>query len=148
MTHSRVVGAGCVALLLAVGASAGCEKVHNILQEAHQPVYGEPSPATYTAATYEIAMSDRTERVAGAAVTPSFFTEAKAQPMLGRAFADFEHSPPTVVMLSHAFWTTRFGADPSIIGRTLRVGGRDVTVVGIMPKGFEAPKDAVLWVPR
>lgn len=148
MSPSRVVGAGCLALLFAAGASAGCDKVHDILQEAHRPDYGEPSPATYTASTFEIAIDGRTEQVAGATVTPSFFTEARAQPMLGRAFAEFEHSPPTVVMLSHAFWTTRFGADPSIIGRTLRVRGRDLTVVGITPKGFAVPKDAMLWVPR
>jgi hypothetical protein len=140
--------AGCLSILFTAGASAGCDAVHSVIEEAHRPVYGEPSPATYTAGTFEVVVVDRTEKVAGASVSPDFFTEAKASPLLGRGFAVFEHAPPEVVMLSHAFWTSRFGADRSIIGRTLRVGGRDLTVVGIMPKGFTAPRDAMLWVPR
>ena len=43
---------------------------------------------------------------------------------------------PLVAVLSHDYWRTRFGGDPAVVGRTFRVNGRPVTVVGVLEKGF------------
>lgn len=52
------------------------------------------------------------------------------------------------MVLSHDLWTTHFGADPGIVGRTLRFGNRGVAVVGVMPEGFRFPNhDTQLWLP-
>ncbi len=45
------------------------------------------------------------------------------------------------------FWQRGFGADPQIIGRTLQVNGRAVTVVGVLPKGFDYPSQTEMWQP-
>ena len=52
-----------------------------------------------------------------------------------------------VVVISHALWQRAFGANPNIIGQTLTLNSRSFTVVGIMPAGFEFPREADLWVP-
>jgi predicted permease len=78
-------------------------------------------------------------RVSGAEVTPSFFHFFNAPPVVGRYFVDAENVPPAgtrVVVLSHAMWTSDYGADPSILGRQLSVGGVDHTIIGVAPKGF------------
>ena len=51
-------------------------------------------------------------------------------------------------MLSYDFWQRTFGGAPEIIGRTIRLDGRETTVVGILPQGFSFPKGAELWVPQ
>ncbi len=60
------------------------------------------------------------------------------QPKLGRAFLPEEDQPGRndVVLLNHAFWLRRFNADPEVVGRTLRLDGVPVTVVGVMPPEF------------
>ena len=59
-------------------------------------------------------------------------------PRLGRAFMPEENQPgrDDVVVLNHAFWLRRFNADPAMVGRTLRLDGVSVTVVGVMPPEF------------
>ena len=56
-----------------------------------------------------------------------------------------------VVVLGDALWRTRFDADPTVIGRTVRIGGHSFEVVGIAPEGFQGvvpgPRGAQLWVP-
>ena len=61
------------------------------------------------------------ERIGSAAVTDRFFDVLGAQPLLGRVFQDGDDKPgaPKTVVLSHAFWTRRFHADPAIVGRTV-----------------------------
>jgi putative ABC transport system permease protein len=71
-------------------------------------------------------------------------------PSLGRAFASDEDQAGRehVVILSDAFWRTRFGADPGVIGRQLRLDGAMSTVIGVMPPEFQYPNtghDA--WIP-
>ena len=61
------------------------------------------------------------------------------EPELGRAFRPDEDQVPgrdAVVMLGHDFWQREFGADRSIIGRTVRLNGIDFTVIGVTPAGF------------
>jgi len=62
------------------------------------------------------------------------------RPELGRGFApDEEKAGTRVVLISHALWTTQFGADPAIVGRGVRLSGGLYTVVGVMPSTFRFP---------
>jgi putative ABC transport system permease protein len=86
------------------------------------------------------------EGLQGLSVTAEFFPALGVPPALGRWFTAEEDQPDRnrVAVLSDGFWRRRFGADPSIVGRTLQLEGQDVTVVGVMPPGFEHP---LLWGP-
>ena len=92
------------------------------------------------------------ERLSGAAISPSVFDVVGVQPVLGRSFREEEATPGNnfVVILSHGFWTQRFGADPEILGTAIVLDDQPFTVVGVMPPGFEFPPDADavrLWRP-
>jgi putative ABC transport system permease protein len=54
---------------------------------------------------------------------------------------------PNVVMLSHGLWQRRFGGDPGVVGKSVTLDGRSMTVVGVMPAGFKFPEDSELWQP-
>jgi predicted permease len=84
------------------------------------------------------------ERLQGIAATFDFFNALGVQPSLGRAFTPEEHeaSADRVAVLSDRFWVSRFGGDPSVLGRSMRLDGQDVTIVGVMPAGFDHP---LLW---
>ncbi|HET7220294.1 MAG TPA: ABC transporter permease [Vicinamibacterales bacterium] len=98
-----------------------------------------------------------TERVDVTPVTANFFSLFGVDPMLGRHFRPDEATPgsPQVAILSHRLWKRRYGADPGIVGRQIRLDGIDHTVVGVMPQGFalllpaEAflVTDAQIWKP-
>jgi putative ABC transport system permease protein len=70
-------------------------------------------------------------------VSASYFDVYAIAPALGRTFARDEDEPGKdhVVVLSHALWATRFGGDPTLVGRTLTLDGEPYTVVGVMPEG-------------
>ncbi|MGH3182426.1 MAG: ABC transporter permease, partial [Streptosporangiaceae bacterium] len=53
-----------------------------------------------------------------------------------------------VAVLSHGLWRQRYGSDPHVIGRTLDLDNRDLTIVGVMPAGFDYPEGAELWTPE
>ncbi len=93
---------------------------------------------------------DDPERVNGYRVTPSYFHVLAAQPALGRLFtaddARYAESPD-VVILSDALWHRRFGADPGVVGRVVRINDLPRTIVGVMPAGFVFPTGAELWTP-
>lgn len=78
------------------------------------------------------------ERLRAVLATEDLIPMLGLQPKLGRAFLPEEDQPGRndVVLLNHAFWLRRFNADPDIIGRTLRLDGETVTVVGVMPPEF------------
>ena len=80
----------------------------------------------------------RPERVAGANVTPSLFRALNARPFLGRLFAPEEAVPgsPSAVLLSYGLWQRRFGGDPSVVGKTVKLNGPAYTVVGVLPPDF------------
>jgi len=90
------------------------------------------------------------QRVTGASVTASFFPTLGIRPALGRLTAEEDDRPGAapVVVLSHALWADRFGADPGVVGRTLRLDGVARQVVGVMPPQFRFPDGRVrFWVP-
>ena len=87
-------------------------------------------------------------RIAGAraggraVVTPSYFPALGMTPVLGRALAT-DSGGPAEVVISYAYWQTRFGGTPSVLGKVLTVDGRPYTIVGVAPNGW--PGDAQLW---
>src|SRR5689334_9446749 len=90
------------------------------------------------------------QRLDGAAVTSGFFETLGVSAVHGRVFRESETSPghPAVVVLGHAVWTRRFGADPGIVGRTIRLDGDAYEVIGVMPASFRFPEPtADFWVP-
>ncbi|MGA9770725.1 MAG: ABC transporter permease [Blastocatellia bacterium] len=82
------------------------------------------------------------ERVGGASVSAGFFDLMSVTPILGRVFSPEEDKPGanTVVVISHALWQSRFGADKDVCGRTIMLDGRSYTIIGVMPKGFQFPR--------
>ena len=81
---------------------------------------------------------ERADAVEGALCTAGLFRALGVQPLHGRWFLpeDEAGEGTAAVILSHALWKQRFGADPKCIGRTVRLDGRDHTIVGVMPEEF------------
>ena len=84
-----------------------------------------------------------------AQVTTEFFATLRTNPEFGRSFSAEEDQAgrDNVVVLSNELWKERFGLDPQILGKTIRLDGIGRTVIGIMPPGFNFPYDAKLWLP-
>ena len=82
-------------------------------------------------------------------VTGNTFRLLGVVPMLGRDFvpADEAAGAAPVVILSYRFWVTRFGKSDAVVGSTVFVAGRPVTVVGVMPERFEFPHQSNFWMP-
>src|SRR5262245_3044047 len=93
------------------------------------------------------------ERVWGSLVSGNFFEALGVRVALGRTFApDEDRTPGThpVVVISHRLWQRRFAADPTLIGRTIRLNKRDFTVIGVAPEGFNGSLAGLaldLWAP-
>jgi predicted permease len=83
-------------------------------------------------------------------VTAGFFQVLGADAWLGRTLTADEYQPggQPAVVLSHGLWVRRFGADPGLVGRPLRLNGQAHTVVGVMPPAFNFPPGRELWAPR
>ncbi|MEA2691275.1 MAG: putative transport system permease protein [Acidobacteriota bacterium] len=98
---------------------------------------------------FNLAGSGLPERIVGSRVSRDFLTVLGVRPVLGRDFLPEEDRPGArrVALLSHGLWTRRFGADPQVLGRPLRMNGEGYTVVGVMPAGFRFPAKAELWTP-
>src|SRR2546430_14447972 len=88
------------------------------------------------------------ERVPRAGVTTGFFSVLGVQPVLGRAFVpeDDKGWPQSVAIISHGLWTRRFGSDPAIVGKQVQISSRPLTIIGVMPPGFEFPEQPQVWV--
>lgn len=93
-------------------------------------------------------------RIEGVHVTSGFFSLLGAEAALGRTFLPKADQPGRgrVVVLSYGLWRQRFGADPQVVGREIRLEGRRTTgrftIVGIMPPDFRFPsRDTRLWIP-
>jgi len=83
-------------------------------------------------------------------VSANLFPLLGVQPVLGRGFLASEDvpGPASVAVLSYELWQRRFGGDPSIPGKSIRLRGSDYTVVGVMPPGFSVIEPGVdVWTP-
>jgi putative ABC transport system permease protein len=97
------------------------------------------------------------ERVRGEAVTPGYFDLLGLKPTQGRLFSPDEYLPSgnNVILIGDALWRRMYGSDPAIVGKPLRVRGRQganqvYTIVGVMPPGFAGMVDydiSEFWLP-
>src|SRR5690606_37564623 len=95
-------------------------------------------------------VSEEPSRVEGQAVTPSFFDVLRMRPVIGRTFTAEEGmlGGESSALVSQRLWRDAFGADPSVIGRTLVVDGVTRTIVGVMPADLGYPVQNVdVYVP-
>ena len=102
-----------------------------------------PQPLVITSANSD------PERVEGAAVTANFFAVLGITPTLGRGLLPDEDvaGRDDVVLLSRRLWNSRFGADPSLMGRAIELNGRSASVVGIVRDEDCYPSGIDVWIP-
>ncbi|HUJ45328.1 MAG TPA: ABC transporter permease [Opitutaceae bacterium] len=113
-------------------------------------VEGFADAAIYHYQSFNLAGDNQPERLMGLVASPSLFSTLQVAPALGRVFADADArlGAAATVVLSHAFWQSGFGGDPSVVGRTIRLNGAPVSVIGVMPADFYFPSPRVqLWTP-
>ncbi len=111
--------------------------------------------AAYSEDVTVLESRDGSQSVVAPRATPSLFSILGVQPLLGRTFTEGEGQTdgPQVALLSAGLWRQSFEADPEIVGKVVRIGGRPRTVVGVMPSSFSFPERMVpdihkgLWLP-
>ena len=89
------------------------------------------------------------EAVRGAEVTANAFTLMGMAPLVGRTLTarDEQSAEPLAVVIGERIWTRRFERDLSVVGRSVKVGTADATIVGVMPERFGFPVNQYLWLP-
>ena len=89
--------------------------------------------------SYTLTGIERAQRLRGRRVTGNFFHVLGVSPALGRGFTDEDDRPAAVpaVIASDGYWRAQLGADPAVIGRTLKLDGLEHTIVGVMPRDFQ-----------
>ena len=88
-------------------------------------------------------------RLSGKLVSADYFQVFGVKPQIGRTFAAGEDQPGAapVVVLSHAFWRTRFAGDPGVLKRDLVLDGEPHRIIGVLPAGSFDRDEAVFWKP-
>src|SRR6201982_1425004 len=106
------------------------------------------TPAYWTGTANFGADGAEPERVPRAGATSGFFSVLGVQPVLGRTFVpeDDKGWPQNVAIISHGLWKRRFGSDPGIVGKQVQMSSRPLTIIGVMPSGFEYPEQTQVWV--
>ena len=143
-------------LVLLRHAAPGLAQLDELpMSDALYFLYAEESRTLESVAAYRDEQASFTgpenpQRVGATRVTASFFDVLRTPPRLGRSFTAEDDRPGAapVVVLSDGLWTTRFGADPGMVGRVVDLDGESVEVVGVMPPGFAFSQSEVdLWRP-
>jgi macrolide transport system ATP-binding/permease protein len=107
----------------------------------------------FTRTQLELNTNDQTEQLESEYVSSNYFEVLGVKASLGRVFSgeeDLIAGPAPVVMLSDAFWRTHFGADPSVIGKSITLNNVPLTVIGVAPPEFGGmilEEPAAIWVP-
>jgi predicted permease len=94
--------------------------------------------AAYTGSTAALSGVDAPEQITGVVASGNIFRVLLTKPLTGRLLATEDEQPGggPVVVISHGLWQRRYGGDPQIVGRVIKLDGRDREVVGVTPKDF------------
>jgi hypothetical protein len=110
------------------------------LQDVQQQAGGLVDLFAYEMGTDGLTVGNHTDRIATNYVTGNYFDVLGIKPALGRLIAPGEGEPggyDPMIVLSYSYWQSRFGANPAIIGKSVRLNGKPMTVVGVAQKGFQ-----------
>jgi putative ABC transport system permease protein len=116
--------------------------------KAHAPAFA--SAAGYRGVVDRSLASDgRHEWIRVLTVTSDFFGTLGVRPALGREFRveETRHGGPQAIVVSDGLWRRAFGGDAGVLGRPVRLGDENYTVVGVLPRGFWFPQAADAFVP-
>jgi len=103
-----------------------------------------------TPGTMALVTNDEAEQVPSTTATAELFTVLRGRPLIGRAFVAGDDLPsaPPVAVIGYGLWQRRFAGDRSVVGRSVTIGDRPTTIVGVMPQGFgRGSPDTDLWLP-
>lgn len=104
--------------------------------------------ASHSGGGVNLISEEQPESVPGERVTEDYFKVYDVKPLLGRTFAPDEFKVGSnVIVLSHRLWQRRFAGDPALVGKPISIGGRPVTVIGVMPPEYKQPAYAEVWTP-
>src|SRR5438876_104438 len=106
--------------------------------------------AVYLAgSTINVPYKEKPQRYTGGDVTDDFFKIIGVSPVLGRDFTVEDNKPGAekVTILGDEIWRRDFGADPNIVGQSVRINGKAATIIGVMPANFKLPQAEELWTP-
>jgi putative ABC transport system permease protein len=89
------------------------------------------------------------ERYNGSNITANTMTVLGVRPVIGRDFLPEDDRPgaPAVALIGHKMWVSRYGSNPSVIGKTVRINDVPTTVIGVVPEGFQFPFNTDVWMP-
>jgi len=99
--------------------------------------------------TVNVTYKNNPQRYTGGYVTEDFFKIIGVSPVLGRDFtaADNKSGAEKVTILGDEIWQRDFGADPNVVGQSVRINGKSATIIGVMPPNFKFPVSEELWTP-
>jgi predicted permease len=110
--------------------------------------------AHYSGSPLHLVVDGESSSVKGGVVTRNYFATFGLEPALGRFFRPDEDDVPgrdPVAVIAYGLWESRFGRNPSVLGRTIQLNGVSFTIVGVAPPDFEADRagqEALsLWIP-
>jgi putative ABC transport system permease protein len=100
-------------------------------------------------ATFIVSGGDKPERYLGGQISADAFSFLGVQPILGRQFRPEEDqlNAAPVALIGYDIWQNHFGADRAVVGKTIPINGKQVTIVGVMPKGWRFPETCDIWMP-
>src|SRR5436853_7730730 len=99
--------------------------------------------------TVNLTYKNNPQRYTGGYVTDDFFKIIGVSPVMGRDFTAEDNKPGAekVTILGDEIWRRDFGADPNIVGQSVRINGKAATIVGVRPPNFKFPFSDELWTP-
>src|SRR5213592_575178 len=99
--------------------------------------------------TVNVTYKNNPQRYTGGYVTEDFFKIIGVSPVLGRDFRTEDNKPGAekVTILGDEIWQRDFGADPNVVGQSVRINGKSATIIGVMPPNFKFPVSEELWTP-
>ncbi|MFN2541937.1 MAG: ABC transporter permease [Chthoniobacterales bacterium] len=99
--------------------------------------------------TINLTYKNTPQRYTGAYITEDLFKIVGVSPVMGRDFTAEDNKPGAekVAILGDEIWRRDFGADPNIVGQSVRINGKAATIVGVMPPNFKFPFSDELWTP-
>ena len=105
--------------------------------------------ATFQCRDFNLSSEGRIDSTRGCRVSANFFRVLRVGAAQGRTFSTEEETPGSdqAVVISHSYWQSRFGGVPNLLGKTIRLNGRNYSIAGIMPQDFDYPVPMELWVP-